>query len=119
MSRIKITCIAGARPNFVKMAAVLEALRENPAFEVRLIHTGQHYSAEMSEQFFRELELPRADVNLEVGSGTRRPSHDRARGRRRGKASDRRRDTRRWRGCRRRPRASDAVPREALPQLTT
>ena len=61
--------VVGARPNFVKMAPVLEALREMGDVEARVVHTGQHYDDEMSAAFFRDLELPPPDVNLEVGSG--------------------------------------------------
>jgi UDP-N-acetylglucosamine 2-epimerase (non-hydrolysing) len=67
---IRIDCIVGARPNFMKMAAIMQALAKQPRFQTRLIHTGQHHSPEMSESFFRDLELPRPDINLEVGSGT-------------------------------------------------
>lgn len=54
----------------MKMAALIEEIRRRPGLEYRLIHTGQHYSPEMSESFFDELEMPAPDVNLEVGSGT-------------------------------------------------
>ena len=67
---MKLACIVGARPNFVKMAALVEEIRRRPGLEYRLIHTGQHYSPEMSHSFFEELEIPPPDVNLEVGSGT-------------------------------------------------
>ena len=67
---IRIDCIVGARPNFMKMAAIMQALARQPRFQTRLIHTGQHHSPEMSESFFRDLELPRPDINLEVGTGT-------------------------------------------------
>ena len=67
---IRIDCIVGARPNFMKMAAIMQALARQPQFQTRLIHTGQHHSPEMSESFFRDLELPRPDINLEAGTGT-------------------------------------------------
>ena len=67
---IHLSAIVGARPNFVKMAPILEEARRRPAFDCRLIHTGQHYSPEMSAAFFDELELPAPDVNLEIGSGS-------------------------------------------------
>jgi UDP-N-acetylglucosamine 2-epimerase (non-hydrolysing) len=61
----------GARPNFMKMAPILRAMSLDPdIFEQTLVHTGQHYDANMSQIFFDELEMPRPDVNLEVGSGT-------------------------------------------------
>lgn len=65
----KILCIAGARPNFMKVAPLLRALRGASRFEVRLVHTGQHYDAALSQVFFDELDIPRPDISLEVGSG--------------------------------------------------
>ena len=67
---LRVMLIAGARPNFMKIAAVHRALVARPAFEVSLVHTGQHYDAAMSRLFFEELGIPAPDVNLEVGSGT-------------------------------------------------
>lgn len=61
--------MVGARPNFVKAAPVLQALRElDPSVGIRLVHTGQHYDPEMSDVFIDELGLPVPDVRLEVGS---------------------------------------------------
>lgn len=69
-----IDVIAGARPNFIKIAPILRAIRERQAtgsrLRVRLVHTGQHYDARMSGDFFTQLGIPEADVNLEAGSGT-------------------------------------------------
>jgi UDP-N-acetylglucosamine 2-epimerase (non-hydrolysing) len=66
-----IVCVVGARPNFVKIAPVMRALRAAPAgVRVRLVHTGQHYDAQMSDEHFRALGLPEPDVNLGVGSGS-------------------------------------------------
>ncbi len=62
--------IVGARPNFMKAAPVLAALRERAGFRQMLVHTGQHYDYAMSEVFFQQLDLPAPDLNLEVGSGT-------------------------------------------------
>jgi UDP-N-acetylglucosamine 2-epimerase (non-hydrolysing) len=62
--------VVGARPNFMKAAPVVFALAGRPGVEQRIVHTGQHYDANMSEVFFRQLGLPEPDVNLEVGSGT-------------------------------------------------
>ncbi|MEV0274241.1 UDP-N-acetylglucosamine 2-epimerase (non-hydrolyzing) [Hamadaea sp. NPDC050747] len=61
--------ITGARPNFPKAAPVIRALTEL-GVEQRLVHTGQHYDEKMSDVFFRQLGLPRPDVDLGVGSGT-------------------------------------------------
>lgn len=66
----QISAIVGARPNFVKMAPILEEARRRSEFECRLVHTGQHYSPEMSKTFFDELGMPAPDVNLEIGSGS-------------------------------------------------
>lgn len=61
--------IAGARPNFPKLAPVMRGLSERGLAQT-LVHTGQHYDDAMSDAFFRDLELPTPDVNLGVGSGT-------------------------------------------------
>lgn len=61
--------VVGARPNFVKAASVLRALNDHGARQT-LIHTGQHYDRNMSDIFFRQLEIPDPDVNLGVGSGS-------------------------------------------------
>lgn len=66
----KIDCIVGARPNFVKIAPIMRALRGQSGLKARLIHTGQHYDVAMNAVFFEELDIPPADVDLEVGSGT-------------------------------------------------
>ena len=66
-----LLCVVGARPNFMKMAAVLPALSAGPdPLPVRLIHTGQHYDAAMKEAFFRQLGIPEPDEDLGVGSGS-------------------------------------------------
>ncbi len=66
-----IFCIVGARPNFMKIAPIISALRGMfSASSLRLIHTGQHYDALMNEQYFNSLGIAPPDVNLEVGSGT-------------------------------------------------
>jgi UDP-N-acetylglucosamine 2-epimerase (non-hydrolysing) len=61
--------VIGARPNFIKAAPVIRALRER-GLRQRVIHTGQHYDDRMSDVFFRELDLPAPDLNMGVGSGT-------------------------------------------------
>ena len=66
-----IICIVGARPNFMKIAPIMVALKEfSPALEVTLVHTGQHYDVAMNEQYFQALGIPSPDINLEVGSGS-------------------------------------------------
>jgi UDP-N-acetylglucosamine 2-epimerase (non-hydrolysing) len=67
-SRPRISVVAAARPNFMKVGPVVRGLRA--AAEVDLVHTGQHYDDRMSRSFFDDLRLPPPDVNLEVGSGT-------------------------------------------------
>ncbi len=62
--------VVGARPNFMKVAPVLRALERRSTVTQALVHTGQHYDVNMSARFFKELEIPDPDVNLEVGSGT-------------------------------------------------
>jgi UDP-N-acetylglucosamine 2-epimerase (non-hydrolysing) len=62
--------VVGARPNFMKAAPVLRALEGFPNVRQTLVHTGQHYDAGMSEVFFRQLDMPEPEVNLEVGSGS-------------------------------------------------
>ncbi|HOX36425.1 MAG TPA: UDP-N-acetylglucosamine 2-epimerase (non-hydrolyzing) [Candidatus Brocadiia bacterium] len=68
---MKIACIVGARPNFMKVAPILEAMKAAPAIKPLLIHTGQHYSPEMSRIFFDVLNIPKPDINLEVGGASR------------------------------------------------
>jgi UDP-N-acetylglucosamine 2-epimerase (non-hydrolysing) len=66
-----ILCVVGARPNFMKMAPLLRALRGPPhVMRPVLVHTGQHYDAAMSDQLFVGLGMPAPDINLDVGSGT-------------------------------------------------
>ncbi len=60
----------GARPNFMKAAPVMRALAEYSGVQQILVHTGQHYDANMSDVFFRHLGMPEPDINLEVGSGS-------------------------------------------------
>jgi UDP-N-acetylglucosamine 2-epimerase (non-hydrolysing) len=68
---LKIINVVGARPNFMKMAPIVEALNRYPDhFQLMLVHTGQHYDERMSRTFFDVLGLPRPDIDLEVGSGS-------------------------------------------------
>lgn len=66
----KIVNICGARPNFMKIAPLMRAYRNYPDVQPLLVHTGQHYDEKMSDLFFRELEIPKPDLNLGVGSAT-------------------------------------------------
>lgn len=67
---MKILSVVGARPNFMKIAPILKAFRCHPEIESKLVHTGQHYDAEMSDAFFRDLQIPAPDINLGIGSGS-------------------------------------------------
>jgi len=70
-SPCRIVLVAGARPNFIKIAPIARALGSEPrVFSTTLVHTGQHYDAGMSDVFFDELGIPRPDFNLHVGSGS-------------------------------------------------
>ncbi|MCH7632745.1 MAG: UDP-N-acetylglucosamine 2-epimerase (non-hydrolyzing) [Planctomycetes bacterium] len=64
----RILCVCGARPNFMKIAPVVDALRRVEDVALVIVHTGQHYDERMSSRFFGELNIPQPDVNLEVGS---------------------------------------------------
>jgi len=67
----RVLHVVGARPNFMKVAPIVHAMAREPGqFDQLLVHTGQHYDANMSHVFFEELGLPRPDVNLGVGSGS-------------------------------------------------
>jgi UDP-N-acetylglucosamine 2-epimerase (non-hydrolysing) len=67
---LNLLCIGGARPNFMKLAPLVHALGADPDFSVLIVHTGQHYDDQMSGMFFRDLEIPRPDFHLGVGSGS-------------------------------------------------
>jgi UDP-N-acetylglucosamine 2-epimerase (non-hydrolysing) len=71
---MKITIVAGARPNFMKIAPIIKAIsiaqRAGRKIEYRLIHTGQHYDKKMSGDFFEQLGIPSPNANLECGTGT-------------------------------------------------
>src|SRR5438876_2460766 len=69
-SAMKIIVVAGARPNFMKVAPLMGEMGKRPGLTVRLVHTGQHYDARMSQLFFDELKIPRPDIELEVGSAS-------------------------------------------------
>jgi UDP-N-acetylglucosamine 2-epimerase (non-hydrolysing) len=66
-----LTCVVGARPNYMKMAPLVRAFAKRAGLPgVVLVHTGQHYDVAMNERLFADLELPAPDINLEVGSAT-------------------------------------------------
>ena len=72
---MKLISVAGARPNFMKIAPLADAIAAHnattsPGIEHILVHTGQHYDQEMSDLFFKELEIPEPDINLGVGGGS-------------------------------------------------
>jgi UDP-N-acetylglucosamine 2-epimerase (non-hydrolysing) len=67
---VRVDLVAGARPNFMKVAPLYHALAAETWCRARIIHTGQHYDAEMSDGFLRDLRLPAPDVELGIGSGT-------------------------------------------------
>jgi len=73
---LKILSVVGARPNFMKMAAICDAIKEynelEPTCPIKnvLVHTGQHYDSNMSDTFFNDLDLPKPDIFLGVGSGS-------------------------------------------------
>jgi len=67
---MKIINIVGARPNFIKIAALFKAYEAHKDIEPVLVHTGQHYDKQMSALFFQQLEIPEPDMNLEVGSAS-------------------------------------------------
>ena len=67
---MKLILVAGARPNFMKIAPLMHALKNHPNIQPILVHTGQHYDVKMSGQFFEELNIPAPDINLEVGSAS-------------------------------------------------
>jgi UDP-N-acetylglucosamine 2-epimerase (non-hydrolysing) len=68
--RLEIMCVAGARPNFVKLAPIVAALDDHPACEAVILHTGQHYDARMSSVFFHELDIRKPNLSLDIGSGS-------------------------------------------------
>lgn len=68
---IRILCVVGARPNFIKIAALMRVFRARAdRFDARLVHTGQHFDAAMKAAFFRQLNIPEPDIDLGVGTGS-------------------------------------------------
>src|SRR5689334_3467723 len=68
-SRPDIATVVGARPQFIKLAPVTKALATRGLGEI-IVHTGQHYDPAMSEVFFSELDIPKPDISLGIGSGS-------------------------------------------------
>ena len=71
---MKVTIVAGARPNFIKIAPIIKEIKSNQkngrSIEYRLVHTGQHFDKKMSSDFFEQLEIPEPDINLDAGGGS-------------------------------------------------
>ena len=71
---MNLTIVAGARPNFMKIAPIIHAIEKareaGHDLSWRLVHTGQHYDKKLSDTFFHELGIPEPHINLEAGSGT-------------------------------------------------
>lgn len=67
---MRLACIVGARPNFMKIAPILRAMKEHDNLEPVLIHTGQHYDKNLSDVFFEELGIARPDISLGIGSSS-------------------------------------------------
>ncbi|MEX2172920.1 MAG: UDP-N-acetylglucosamine 2-epimerase (non-hydrolyzing) [Pirellulaceae bacterium] len=67
---MKLVVVAGARPNFMKVAPLMWEIARRPEVSARLVHTGQHYDERMSKLFFEQLQIPRPDIDLGVGSGS-------------------------------------------------
>ena len=69
-NKYKLLLVAGARPNFMKIAPLMNEFESHPTIEVVLVHSGQHYDERMSELFFKELNIPEPEINLCVGSAS-------------------------------------------------
>jgi len=65
-----IYLVAGARPNFMKIAPIVRALQSQDALSFKIIHTGQHYDRDMNEVFFEELGIPQPDIFMGAGGGS-------------------------------------------------
>ena len=68
--KLKIFLVAGARPNFMKVAPIYRESLKHARLVCKLVHTGQHYDYEMSQAFFEDLEIPKPDFFLNAGSGS-------------------------------------------------
>src|SRR6056297_887176 len=67
---VRLACVVGARPNFMKIAPLIRAVQASGRMEATLVHTGQHYDQALSDIFFEQLDIPKPDICLDVGSGT-------------------------------------------------
>lgn len=67
---LRVVCVVGARPNFMKIAPLMRAFAREPGIEATLVHTGQHYDESMKTSFFEQLDIPEPNVDLEVGSAS-------------------------------------------------
>src|SRR3990172_2575920 len=67
---LKIVNVVGARPNFMKIAPLMSEYQKHSSIQPILVHTGQHYDEEMSNLFFKELDIPKPDIHLGVGSAS-------------------------------------------------
>ncbi len=67
---MKILSVVGTRPNFIKIAPLIKEIKKHPEIKHVLVHTGQHYDKEMSKLFFEDLEIPKPDINLGIGSAS-------------------------------------------------
>ncbi len=71
---LRLLCIVGARPNFMKIAPLMRVFRARAdRFDARLVHTGQHYDEAMKDAFFRQLHIPEPDIDLGVWIGAAMP----------------------------------------------
>ncbi len=70
MNGLRILSVIGCRPNFIKIAPLMAEMKKHPEIQPVLVHTGQHYDEIMSDVFFRDLDIPKPDVSLNVGSGS-------------------------------------------------
>jgi UDP-N-acetylglucosamine 2-epimerase (non-hydrolysing) len=70
VAAVTLVSVVGARPQFVKLAPISRAIERMDGVVHRVVHTGQHYDDSMSASFFEQLELPRPDLDLGVGSGS-------------------------------------------------
>ncbi len=70
LKTLHLLCVVGARPQFIKLAPLVSALKDRSDIKLTVVHTGQHYDYSLSDVFFQQLQLPAPDHNLEVGSHT-------------------------------------------------